>query len=199
MNDARFEQFLEKARPEHGAESYAEHPSQEVLETYVYNQLDGELLSRVSVHIATCGVCTRTVANLRRELVQIDTVFANYLQTAVTPELLHPSPARSPVLDQVVRIGWKAKEILSSSTRLSLIRVSTYAAATTVLLIAVNLILDRVLIPPVSPLASPEPVNRWWLHLYWLLVPFVILLLARGFQELREWRQKQRRNNREKK
>ena len=197
MNNTCFEQFLERARPEHGEENYAEHPSQEILETYVYNQLDGELLSRVSVHIATCGVCTRTVANLRRELVQVDTVFANYLQTTVTPELLHSSPARSPVLDQVVRIGWKAKEILFSSARLSLVRVSAYAAATAALLIAVNLTLNRVLIPPVSPLASPEPVNRWWLHLYWLLVPFVILLLVRGFQELREWRQKQRRNNRE--
>ena len=197
MSNTCFEQFLERAHPEHGGENYAEHPAQEILEMYVYNQLDGGLLSRVSVHIATCCACTKTVASLRRELVQVDAVFANYLQTAVTPELLHTSPARSPVLDQVVRIGWKAKESLLSITGLSLARVSAYAVATAALLIAVNLTLNRVLIPPVSPLASPEPFNRWWLHLYWLLVPFVILLLARGFQELRKWRKKRRRHNRE--
>ena len=172
-----FEKFLEEARPELERIEYSKHPSQDTMVSYVYEQMDGPALSQISIHIATCPVCYERVAQLRRELGSVE----EQLSSALPDPLAAVSPAASKqsILYRAVTAISQLWNALSSSQRRSFYRQVTAYAATAVFLLLLNTALDRLLVPPSSPLASPALINRWWAHLYWLLLPWGLFLIAR--------------------
>jgi len=190
MNRRLFEQFLERAHPHQGEVSYDQHPSEQTLEAYVHDRLNGPFLSRVSVHVATCDNCAQRIVSLRREMQQLDQLFTSHLEEVVTPRLLTRYPSRTTGLQHWLETMSQVREWLSPSGGVSLARLSVYAAGAAAILVAVNLTLDRVLVPPVNPLASPAPVNRWWVYLYWLLVPITLPFVLRGWRQVRMFLQR---------
>jgi len=65
--DRGFELFLEKAFASLEHEDYEEHPAQQMLIDYIYEQADLLTLARISAHVATCRECSERVRALREE------------------------------------------------------------------------------------------------------------------------------------
>lgn len=173
----RFEEFLEEGGPRLGWAEYARHPSQRLLAAYVYNQLGREMASRVSAHVATCRSCYNEVQRLREELEALESSLTLYLPD---PLKIQPERERLPLLEQVKRF-FKSWELFPAQRRVFYVHAGAYAVAAA-LLFGINVLLDRLLIPPPSPFASPVKITRWWTHLYWLLLPWGLLLLAHGIR-----------------
>ena len=186
MKHEAFERFLEKAKPQADQTKYERHPSQQVLEAYVYGQLDGLILSRVSVHVATCGKCSQEVSTLRQEADRLESSLAAYLDREASIEPLYAQTPKTSIQQWHQVVDRVAEWVLRDAPG-SLVRLAAAAAAAAIVVAAANLALDRWMVPPVSPLASPIPVTRWWVHLYWLLLPLVGLWLIRGVRRLRTW------------
>jgi len=167
MTTEAFERFIEQAIPQPGDGRYEAHPSSEVLEAFAYEQLTVGAAARVSAHVATCAGCTEAVGRLRNELAVIDGAFQAHLERVPVPVReanVAPEPG---VFDRARR--WLADRL--SPEAISLPRVVALAGAAAAVILCVNVVLDRTAVPPIDPLASAAPVMRWWVHLYWLLIP----------------------------
>ena len=193
-----FEVFLEEAKPKLERVEYSQHPREELLTAYVYEQLDGALLSRISAHVATCAVCRARVNQLRSELDLVQPKLASALPDPVVA--VGEEHGKEP--EEVVRrTGGFTTELLEKwnaftrqQRRFLYHQVMAYAAAA-VFLFLLNTALDRLLVPPPSPLASPAPITRWWTYLYWLLLPWGLFLIARGIRMYLSKKNEKRRDN----
>jgi hypothetical protein len=178
----RFKRFLEEGRPKPEYVEYSRHPSREILEAYVYEQLDERMLSRVSAHVTTCQSCYGEVQQLRGEL--------EALESQLVASLPDPFEGRA----ERVREKQEQKEKLSflqwvrafagqlwkgpaPVQRRAFYRHLGAYAAVGALLFVINTILNRLITPPPSPLGSPVEVTKWWNYSYWLLLPWGFLLL----------------------
>jgi hypothetical protein len=63
-----FEEFVRAARWEWKDIDYVRHPSEALLQGYVYEALPSAALSRIAAHVATCRVCRESVSQLRTEV-----------------------------------------------------------------------------------------------------------------------------------
>ena len=63
-----FEDFLREAKCELRDAQYSEHPSEDLIEAYVFEALSGAVRSRVAAHIATCPHCREKVTQWRPEV-----------------------------------------------------------------------------------------------------------------------------------
>ncbi len=175
MTTEAFEQFIDQAIPRAGDGRYDAHPSSEVLEAFAYEQLAVGAAARVSAHVATCAVCAEEVGRFRRELAAIDGAFEAHLEQ-VPVRVREANVAPEPdAFDRLKR--WVAERL--SPEAFSLPRVVAFAGAAAAVILCVNVVLDRTAVPPIDPLASAAPVTRWWVHLYWLLVPLGGLVVWR--------------------
>lgn len=193
-----FEVFLEEAKPKLDRAEYSQHPTEELLTAYAYEQLDGALLSRISAHIATCPVCRARVDQLRSELDLIQSKLASALPDPVAAVVRE---RRNEQEEVARRTGGLAAELVEKwnaftrrQRRYVYRQVTAYAAAA-IFLFLLNTALDRLLIPPPSPLASPAPITRWWTHLYWLLLPWGLFLIARGIHMFLSKKNERRRDD----
>ena len=180
MNKRRFEEFLESGLPQLEYAEHVHHPREEILEGYVYGQLGGEAVSRVSAHIATCLACHETVQHLRGEMEAADVSLADLLADPAGVGTKAPIEAeeRASVFESVVKSIENGIEKLVPQRRFIAAHAAAYAIVAA-LLVGMTALLDRLLIPPASPLASPVRVTRWWTYLYWVLLPWGLFLLAR--------------------
>ncbi len=184
MTTKAFEQFIERGIPRTGDGQYETHPSSDILEAFVYEQLSASAAARVSAHAAGCPRCSETLAALRHDLAAVDGVFEAHLMGV---KVLAPEPqsaATRGVIDRLTR--WLACHL--SPEAFSVPRVVGFAAAAAALIVCANVVLDRVLVPPVDPLAAAEPIVRWWVYLYWLLVPLGGVVLWRLLAYFRQRR-----------
>jgi len=193
-----FEVFLEEAKPKLERAEYSQHPTEDLLTAYAYDQLDGALLSRTSAHVATCPVCRDRVDKLRSELDLVQSKLASALPDPVAAVVQKRESEQEGVER---RAGGFAAELVEKwntftrRQRRSLYRQVTAYAAAAVFLFLLNIALDHLLIPPASPLASPAPINRWWPHLYWLLLPWGLFLIARGIHMFLSKKNERRRDD----
>ena len=193
MTDRAFDDFLERAKPDSSRTKYDSHPADTVLEAFAYDQLDGSLLSRVSVHVATCRRCSSVVANLRLEMKRLDELLARNIDSDVTIKRATSSALTAP--EQFLDGLWgRFRRWIDDASTPSLVRLAATAASLAALIVVTNLAMDRWLVPPVSPFASPAPASRWWVHLYWLLLPPALLLCAKGLRRLSLWWKGKRRD-----
>lgn len=161
---------------------HREHPPFPVLLGYLLGELERDEERRVAVHIATCGQCSANVTALQERVQALDE------HLTALPDPLECYPLKEPKPNPLARVKrWVERRMgilvgKAATQRGLLIHAGAYAAAA-ILLIALNLVLDQLLLPPPSPLGSPLEVNRWWVHLYWLLLPWGLLL---GWQMLRQ-------------
>jgi anti-sigma factor RsiW len=184
MTAKAFAQFIERAIPRAGDGQHDAHPSSDVLEAYAYDQLSVAAAARVSAHVATCAACAEALGDLQRELAAVDGALATHLAGVRIPLAeARPSPAFGPI-DRMKR--WLADRL--SPEAFSLPRVVAFAGAAAAVIVCANVVLDRFLVPPVDPLAAAEPVVRWWVHLYWLLIPLGGLVAWRVVAFLRRKR-----------
>lgn len=177
MNKEFFKQvFKDELEIEH-----REHPPSSVLLGYVLQELGGDEERRVGVHIATCAQCSAHAEKLREKVRALD----EHLRALPDPLECYPLKEQKPGLFAWVkrRIEEDVGTLMGkpASGRGLLIHLGAYATAG-VLLFSLNLVLDRLLVPPPSPLGSPIEINRWWVQLYWLLLPWGLFL---GWQVVR--------------
>jgi len=198
----KFERFLEEAQPKLEHTEYSQHPSKEMLTAYVYDQLDASLLSRISAHVITCQVCYEEVRRLKSELEVLEGRLASALpdplKTCIEAEKTWrrawaPTRWAKTFLERVLEgwggaVPWKRRAFLGHAV--------AYATAAA-LLVVVNIILDRLLVPTPSPLASPVRVTRWWTYLYWTLLPWGLFLLGWGIRGFLLKRQERKRRDHE--
>lgn len=152
---------------------HQEHPPFSVLLGYVLGELEGREERGVAVHITTCARCSADVAELRARAQALDG------RLEALPNPLERYPLKGPKRRLFTQIRGMLVE--PPAPRRLLAHVSAYAVAA-VLLVVVNLVLDRMLVPQPSPFGSPVEPNRWWVNLYWLLLPWGLLL---GWQAVR--------------
>lgn len=177
-----FEVFLEEAKPNLERTEYAQHPTEELLIAYAYEQLDGAPLSQLSAHVATCPVCRKRVNQLRSEFDLLEQAFASALPNPVASGTQQGGPLvtrRAGGFTAGLVEKWNA---FTRQQKRSVYRHAIAYAAAAILLFLLNFVLDRLLIPPPSPLASPAPVIRWWTYLYWSLLPWGLFLIAHGIR-----------------
>lgn len=105
--DGGFEAFLDRAFSSLECESYKDHPSRQMLLDYIYEQVDGNALSRISAHVATCGECSRYVRALQDELDELDRALASYLRGTEVG-------VRTIAKERWRRVGRKFKRLLQS-------------------------------------------------------------------------------------
>lgn len=170
------EEWLEEAFRGELEVTHTDHPSDAVLLGYVLEVLEPTEEEEVSLHVATCSRCSARVSELRSEAPVWET----------RPDFL-PDPLRvTPPIVQGQGLAGRLQHVWRAVTegivpegraawRPILVRAGAYVTAA-LLILATNLVLDRLLVPKPSPLGSPVKVNRWWVHLYWLLVPWGFLL-----------------------
>ena len=161
MKHEAFERFLEKAKPQADQTKYERHPSQQVLEAYVYGQLDGLILSRVSVHVATCGKCSQEVSTLRQEADRLESSLAAYLDREASIEPLYAQTPKTSIQRWHQVVDRVAEWVLRDAPG-SLVRLAAAAAAAAIVVAAANLALDRWMVPPVMrPGGSRRPMIAW--------------------------------------
>lgn len=78
--DGKFAAFLERAFAGLEQGVYEQHPSQQMLLAYVYEQADPLMAARISAHVATCRECAEQVRVLREEREGADRALAGYLE-----------------------------------------------------------------------------------------------------------------------
>ena len=155
---------------------YSSHPSDAVLLGHKWGCLDGEEDRQVAPHLATCQHCRARLAQLRG-----NTIWQG-----------RPGFLSDPVLrslegkghDDVLRGVRSRKEKTSlrkRGWRAILVPVGSLMGAA-VIIRATHLVLDGLFSPSPSPFATPVQPVRWWLHLYWTLLPLAAWAAVRVAQ-----------------
>lgn len=168
-----------------------EHPPFPILLGYVLEELEGDEERGVAVHVATCDQCSTHVTELRERVQALE----EYLRVLPDPLEYYPLEEPKPNLFAWVRRRIeKGIGILGmgkpATRRGLLIHAGAYVTAG-ILLFALNLVLDRLLVPRPSPFGSPVEIKRWWLQLYWLLLPWGLLLGWQALRLRRRWKGKE--------
>lgn len=196
MSLKRFEHFLKQALPKLEDTKHVQHPSQEALVAYVYEHLDRETIPRISAHITTCQACYEKVRQLRSELEILDGQMAAFL-----PDPLQAQAEKSVKKERerqlLQQLPSSLREIWSgvfAERRVVYAHLAAYAGAVA-LLVGINALLNRLLVPPASPLASPTKIIRWWSYSYWLLLPLGLLLVAHLVSVFLSKKRKERRDH----
>lgn len=161
--------------------THSAHPSDALLLGRHLGTLETGEEEVLSLHLATCSQCTARADELRTRS-RVWEARPEFLPDPLSMRGLRTGPVwRWPrlvaeKLQVGTHLGWPGWKPV-------LVHASVYAGVA--LLIGVtHLALDRVLVSRPSPFATPAKVHRWWVHLYWILLPlglwFVWRLRAHG-------------------
>lgn len=195
--DKEFEQFLEEGVPSLESSEFDRHPSEELLSSYVYDRLESTSEARISAHAATCSSCRERVNKLREERKKVED---NMVPLLADPVQQVTEEEQVPFLAQLKgSIEAFLEKTVFPPRRAIYAHVGAYTLVA-VLLFGLNKLLDWLLVPPPSPLGSTAQINRWWNHLYWILLPWGLYLLGHGFRVLltsREGENQEERRNHE--
>lgn len=154
------------------------HPSFQTLMGFVVGELDEGLLSRISVHAATCRQCSNEIRSIREELGVLDEVLPEIL-------ILRKEEEREKAVGKIKRLevvasvtSWlKAFKIKNLLTRPAFYaHLGAYATATAILL-ALNIIQDPI--PPEPGLAAVGE-KIWWFQ--WPVLLWGILVAWHGIK-----------------
>lgn len=161
---------------------YSSHPSDAVLLGHKWGCLTEEEEGMVAPHMATCDRCRSRFAQLGGDTTWC--VRPGFLSDPAIP------PEGGTRVGRPIRRRDRRRAIScqpKQGWRTVLVPVGVLIGAAS-LIGATHVILDRWLAPAPSPFATPVQHVRWWLYLYWALVPLAGWVSVRVTRCAREWR-----------
>jgi predicted anti-sigma-YlaC factor YlaD len=177
MTDERWMQELFRGELE---VCHLSHPPDAVLLGYRWESLQREEMVAVGVHLSTCERCRTRVTELGGA--QTWSARPSFLQDPRSPAVVSPSwrqdGRRTGHAD--ARVG-----VVPSRVWRTVLVHAGMVAGVALLMGAVHWVLDWKHATTTSPLATPVQTVRWWVHLYWGLLPLAAAAALRTMRVLR--------------
>ncbi len=177
MTDERWMQELFRGELE---VCHLSHPPDAVLLGYRWESLQEEEMVAVGVHLSTCERCRTRLTELERGQVW-----------SVRPSFLRDPRSEAAVSNAPRKRSWHSgdpdggDEAGSRHVWRTVLVHAGAVAGIALLMGVVHWVLDRQHAAPTSPLATPAQTARWWVHLYWGLLPLAVLSAFRAMRVLR--------------
>lgn len=180
-NKRSFEQFLEEGAPSLELTDFDQHPSEEILTSYAYGQLETSRQAHLSAHVATCSSCHKRVRKLREERKNVENQLAPFLSDPRQVEIKVEEEKGSWIGRLKKNMDSFLQKAMFPNRRTIYAHIGAYGLLAA-LLFGINKLLDWLLMPPSSPLGSTAKVSKWWTHLYWILLPWGLFLMVSSFR-----------------
>jgi hypothetical protein len=162
---------------------YKNHPGFQTLMGFVLGELEDELASKISIHVATCTKCFQEVASIREGMKALNENLAKAFPDPLELFPLAQDKGRAWIWKACVKVREGLVSMIQplANKRMFYRHAAVFAAASSFLLL-VNVFVNYVLSTQPALLGG-RPSTGWWFH--WLVIPWGILLILHGISAFR--------------